>query len=303
MFYPLRNGTTTYIMASFDLPTFCRIVQEYKVTFANIVPPVAVALAKHPIIDQFDFSSLRELQSAAAPAPKEIIQALHQRLKVPLRQVYGISEAAPGIASQRTQNWNKPIGCCGHLWPGMSAKIVVDWEEVKVGKDGEICLKGPNIFIGYHANPTATAAGFDSEGWYHTGDVGFIDTAGNISISDRLKELIKYNGFQVAPAQLEDLLLGHAAVADVAVIGVYSAARATELPRAYVVVAAGYNGDAKLEEELQGWFNERVSPYKKLRGGIRFVDVVPKSNAGKILRRVLIEQAKKEEENGAKAKL
>jgi 4-coumarate--CoA ligase len=120
-----------------------------------------------------------------------------------------------------------------------------------------------------------------------------VDEHGNVYITDRLKDLIKYNGFQVAPAQLEDMLLGHAAVADVAVIGVYSDERATELTRAYVVAAAGYTGDEQLGERLQKWLNERVAPHKKLRGGVRFVEAIPKSNAGKILRRVLVEQAKR----------
>ncbi|KAK5163863.1 uncharacterized protein LTR77_010257 [Saxophila tyrrhenica] len=288
MLYPLHDGTTTYIMTSFDLPTFCRTVQDSNITFAYIVPPVALALRRVP-------------SSIDSTSP---LCALYQRLKTPLRQGYGMSEAAPGVAGQRTEDWNKPIGCSGHLWPSISAKLVVDGKEVKNGEEGEVCLKGPNVFNGYYNNPAATAASFDADGWYRTGDIGFVDEAGNISITDRVKELIKYNGFQVAPAQLEGLLLGHPAVTDVAVVGVFSDARATELPRAYVVVAAGYRGDDKLEEALHQWFNELVSPHKRLRGGIRFVEAVPKSNAGKILRRVLIEQARKEEMGaGVKARL
>ena len=128
-----------------------------------------------------------------------------------------------------------------------------------------------------------------------TRDVGRADDQGNIYITDRLKDLIKYNGFQVAPAQLEDLLLGHAAVADVAVVGVYSEERVTELPRAYVVVADGHKGGHELGKTLREWLDERVSPHKKLRGGVRFVEAIPKSNAGKILRRMLVEQARSEE--------
>ena len=183
----------------------------------------------------------------------------------------------------------------------MSAKFTLeDGKEAAPGSEGEICLKGPNIFKGYYNNPKATADSFDSEGWYHTGDVGRADEQGNIYITDRLKDLIKYNGFQVAPAQLEDLLLGHPAVADATVIGVHSEERATELPRAYIVPAAGYKGDAKLRETLQEWLYERVSPHKKLRGGVRFVDTIPKSNAGKILRRVLVEEARSEEKQQKK---
>ncbi|CAN9355686.1 unnamed protein product [Alternaria alternata] len=147
----------------------------------------------------------------------------------------------------------------------MSAKLMKDRKEVDAGtRDGELCLKGPNIFKGYYNNPEATARAFNAEGWYHTGDVGKFDEHRNLFITDRLKELIK----------------------------------------AYIVAALGYKGDKKLDGEMHEWFNKRVAPHKKLRGGIRFVEAVPKSNAGKILRRVLVEQAKAEEaEKAVKARL
>jgi 4-coumarate--CoA ligase len=303
MLSPLHRGVITYIMQGFNLPQFCRIVEHEKITVAYIVPPVALALAKAPVVSNFNLSSLRFMHSSAAPTSKEIIVAVNDRLSVPIRQGYGLSEAAPGVCSQRSAEWNAPIGTSGRLVPSMAAKFVLeDGKEAPPGSEGEICLKGPNIFKGYYSNSKATADAFDSEGWYHTGDVGLADEQGNIYITDRLKDLIKYNGFQVAPAQLEDILLGHPAVADVTVIGVYSEERATELPRAYVVVAAGHTGDEKLAEVLQEWLNERVSPHKKLRGGVRFVEAIPKSNAGKILRRVLVEQARSEEKRGSPVK-
>ncbi|KAH6853049.1 putative amp-binding enzyme [Alternaria rosae] len=301
---PIFYGVTTHIMQTFDLKKFCETVDKEKVTIAYIVPPVALALAKAPIVDQYNLKSLRDLHSSAAPIPVEIITAIHKRLGAQILQVYGLSEAAPAVSSQRIESWSTALGTSGRLLPNMSAKVVSDGNEMAIGEEGELCLKGPNIFKGYYNNHQATAAAFDAEGWYHTGDVGKFDELGNLYITDRVKELIKYNGFQVAPAQLEALFIGHPAVADVAVIGVYSESRVTELPRAYIVVAAGYKGDGKLEEELHHWFNERVSPHKKLRGGIRFVEAVPKSNAGKILRRVLVEQAKSEEgERTVKARL
>lgn len=297
MLSPLHRGVTTYIMRAFNLPEFCKVIEQEAITVAYIVPPVALALAKAPAVSKFNLSSLRFMHSSAAPTSKEIIVAVNDRLGVPIRQGYGLSEAAPGVCSQRSAAWDTPIGTSGRLVPSMSAKFALeDGRQAAPGCEGEICLKGPNIFKGYYNNPDATASSFDSEGWYHTGDVGRADEQGNIYITDRLKDLIKYNGFQVAPAQLEDILLGHAAVADVAVIGVYSEQRATELPRAYVVVANGHQGDKRLGETLQEWLNERVSPHKKLRGGVKFVDAIPKSNAGKILRRVLVEQARREEE-------
>jgi 4-coumarate--CoA ligase len=294
MLSPLHRGVTTYILQGFNLPQFCKVIEQEAITVAYIVPPVALALAKVPVVDEFNLKSLRFMHSSAAPTPKEVINAVRDRLGVPVRQGYGLSEAAPGVCSQRSEAWDKPIGASGRLVPNMLARFMSeDGDEVPSGSEGEICLKGPNIFKGYYNNPIATAESFDSEGWYHTGDIGKVDEHGNVYITDRLKDLIKYNGFQVAPAQLEDMLLGHAAVADVAVIGVYSDEWATELTRAYVVAAAGYTGDEQLGERLQKWLNERVAPHKKLRGGVRFVEAIPKSNAGKILRRVLVEQAKR----------
>jgi len=176
----------------------------------------------------------------------------------------------------------------------MSLKCVEDGQEALTGKTGEIWIKGPNIFKGYYNNPKATAEALTADGWYRTGDVGYVDEDHNLYITDRVKDLIKYNGFQVAPAQLEGLLLGHPAVNDVAVIGVYSQEKATELPRAYIVAAAGYKAGPELEKVLCDWLHGKVAPYKRLRGGIRFLDAVPKSAAGKLLRRVLVEEARKE---------
>lgn len=167
-------------------------------------------------------------------------------------------------------------------------------KEVPQGEQGELWIKGPNIFKGYYQNPKATAESITHDGWYKTGDVGFIDEDKNIFITDRVKELIKYNGFQVAPAQLEGLLLSHPAVNDVAVIGIYSEERATELPRAYIVLASGYKESQPLKEELSAWLSAKVAPYKQLRGGIWFIKEIPKSTAGKVLRRVLSEEAKRE---------
>lgn len=292
---PLYQGITIYIMREFNLEAFCGAIQQEKITYASIVPPVAVALAKSPVVSKYDLSSLRMLQSAAAPAGNDLIEAIYKRLKVPIKQSYGLTEASPLVSAQRWEDWNKPIGCSGNLVPSMSMKVMSDGMEVGQGKEGEIWIRGPNVTKGYYNNPKATAESIDAEGWYRTGDIGYVDEKNNIYITDRLKELIKYNGFQVAPAELEGLLLAHPAVSDVAVIGVYNEQRATELPRAVVVLAAGYRGDVKMEQDLKDWIHKRVAPYKRLRGGVKFVQAIPKSNAGKLLRRVLVEQAKTEE--------
>ncbi|EXJ64853.1 hypothetical protein A1O7_01192 [Cladophialophora yegresii CBS 114405] len=292
---PVFRGVGVHIMQRFELEPFCRLVQHHRITFAYVVPPVVLALAKHPSVDQYDLTSLRMMHSSAAPLTDDLVQMVYKRLKVPVKQGYGLSEASPGVASQPWSEWNKTVGSAGTLLPSISLKCVaVDGNEVPPGKTGEIWIRGPNVFKGYYKNPRATAESM-SGGFYRTGDVGYVDTAHNLYITDRVKELIKYNGFQVAPAQLEGLLLAHPAVDDVAVIGVYSREKATELPRAYVVAAKGYTAGSELEGEISGWLEKKVAPHKKLRGGIRFVDAIPKSSAGKVLRRALSEQAKKEE--------
>ncbi|KAK0281313.1 hypothetical protein LTR91_011630 [Friedmanniomyces endolithicus] len=290
------KGVTVYVMQRFELEQFCRIIQDQKITLAFVVPPVVLALAKHPLVAKYNLSSLRMMHSSAAPLTADLVQKIHKRLQVPIKQGYGLSEASPGVASQPWAEWNTSLGSSGKLLPSMSLKCITDTgEEVPPGEPGDICLKGPNIFKGYYRNPAATAEAITPEGWYRTGDMGFVDSDQNLHITDRIKELIKYNGFQVVPGQLEVLLRGHPAVGDVAVVGVYSRERATELPRAYVVLAPRYTGGVGLEGAICEWLGERVAPYKKLRGGVRFVEAIPKSEAGKVLRRVLAEQARRED--------
>lgn len=175
--------------------------------------------------------------------------------------------------------------------------------EVPVGQTGELWIKGPNIFKGYLNNPAGTANALTEDGYFKTGDVGYQDAHGNFFITDRVKELIKYKGFQVPPAELEGLLASHPKVADAAVVGVYHEEQATEVPRAYVVPAAGVEGGKRTEAEITSWLAGKVASHKRLRGGIRFIDEVPKSASGKILRRVLKERVKEEKAKGEKAKL
>ena len=309
LFVPLYRGLTIHIMPRFDLQQFCQTIQSHKITIAYIVPPVVLALAKSPVVDKYNLSSLRVVHSAAAPLSTELIDMFYKRLRVPIKQTYGMSEASPAISSQvesripfvvvtnKSQSWtdwNIYPGSVGKPLPSMSIKVISGSSELPTGKEGEICLRGPNIFKGYYRNPAATSSSF-IDGWFRSGDIGYIDADGNLFLTDRQKELIKYNGFQVAPAQLEGLLLGHEAVQDVAVIGVYSKERATELPRAYVVLAKGYTASEELEREICEWLGRKVAPHKKLRGGVRFIAEVPKSAAGKVLRRILVERSKNED--------
>lgn len=199
--------------------------------------------------------------------------------------------------------WDKPIGSVGTLLPNQTAKFLSPDSsspsdpELPPGSTGELYVRGPNIFKGYHKNPSATAAAISQDGYFRTGDIGHVDAQGNFYITDRVKELIKYKGFQVAPAELEGILVTHPAIEDVAVIGVYDKSQATELPRAFVVLGAAQRGGnkdnnndvgrKKEEEEIKSWLKERVASYKQLKGGIKFVEHIPKSASGKILRRVL----------------
>lgn len=200
--------------------------------------------------------------------------------------------------------WNKTIGSVGTLLPNQTAKYMSPEEkELPVGETGELWIKGPNVFKGYHNNPEGTKNALTEDGYFKTGDVGYQDEHGNFYITDRIKELIKYKGFQVPPAELEGLLISHRKVNDVAVIGIYNKDQATEVPRAYIVPKPGVEGSLKTAHDITQWLQARVANHKRLRGGVRFVDEVPKSASGKILRRLLKIKAQEEDANGQKAKL
>lgn len=293
----MYSGLHLYVMARFDLEKWCSHVQNYRITFSYIVPPVVLLLTKHPIIDKYDLSSLRMMNSGAAPLTRELIDALYARVKCGVKQGYGLSETSPTTHTLSWKDWDRFPGSVGKLLPNMEAKYMTmpeddsEPQEVPIGEVGELSMRGPNVFGGYLDNPTATAGCLSPDGWFRTGDVGYQDAEGNFFITDRVKELIKYKGFQVAPAELEGLLSDHENVNDVAVIGIESEEHGTEVPRAYIVPKSKGSADA---EKVIEWLSSRVAPYKKLRGGVRFVDEIPKSHSGKILRRVLKEQAKKE---------
>jgi 4-coumarate--CoA ligase len=290
-------------MAKFDLERFCQIVQHHKITFAYLVPPIVLALAKHPLALKYDLSSLRMVNSGAAPLTKELIDSLQSRFKLPIKQGYGLSETSPTTHVQPWGDWNKSIGSVGKLLPNLSAQYLdPDGKELPIGQTGELAVKGPNVFAGYLNQPELTKAAFTADGFFRTGDIGHEDAEGNFYITDRVKELIKYKGFQVAPAELEGLLVDHPKVADAAVIGVQSDDHASELPRAYIVVQGGVPKNDATAKEITDYLHAKVAPHKRLRGGLRFVDEVPKSAAGKILRRILKDQALKEG-GPAKAKL
>lgn len=299
-------------MAKFELEKWCQHVQNYKITFSYVVPPVVLLLGKHPIVEKYDLSTIRMMNSGAAPLTKELVEAVYSRLGVGIKQGYGLSETSPTTHTQPWPEWRSSVGSVGKLLPNMEAKYMnmpedgSDPTEVPTGEVGELYLRGPNIFLGYHNNPAATADSISPDGWFRTGDVGYQDPKGNFYITDRVKELIKYKGFQVAPAELEGILVDNASIDDVAVIGVESAEHGTEVPVAYVVRSSKSKesgvSDADEGANIAKWLEGKVAHHKRLRGGVRFVEEIPKSAAGKILRRMLKKRAQ-EETAAPKAKL
>lgn len=282
----LVRGATVVTMPRFDPQQFLELIQTHKVTRANLVPPILVFLGKHPIVDKFDLSSLKTINSGAAPLGTELAEEVAMRLGCNVFQGYGMTETSPVTHISPIREVMK-YASVGPMICNMEVMVAdtATGEPLGVNEKGEICMRGPNIMKGYLNNPGATSATIDEEGWLHSGDIGYVDEEGDFYIIDRVKELIKYKGFQVAPAELEALLLGHPAIADTAVIPSPDE-EAGEVPKAFIVLKAG----ATLETtEIQAWIAERVAPYKKIRR-VEFVTEVPKSASGKILRRVLVEQ-------------
>ncbi len=279
----IHCGAAVVTMPRFDLEAFLRAMQDHAVTHAFLVPPIILALAKHPLVDQFDLSALRTIDSGAAPLSAELAQACAARLGCRVRQGYGLTETSPVTHGQLPDRIVD--GAVGQCIANTESKIVdvVTGAELGANEQGEICVRGPQIMKGYLNRPDATAAMIDADGWLHTGDIGYADDEGYFFIVDRLKELIKYKGFQVAPAELEGILLTHPAVADAAVIPSPDA-EAGEVPKAFVVL----RGEAT-DEQIMAYVAQRVAPFKKLRR-LEIVDAIPKSASGKILRRVLIER-------------
>jgi 4-coumarate--CoA ligase len=290
-------------MPKFEIERFCQIIQDKKITFIYLVPPVVLGLAKHPVVDKYDLSSIRMVNSGAAPLSKELIDQVNRRLPLPIKQGYGLSETSPTTHTLDWPEWNTIYGSVGRLLPNQYIKYVdEEGKELPMGQTGEICLKGPNVFKGYLNKPELTKDSFTEDGYFKTGDIGHQDKEGHLFITDRVKELIKYKGFQVAPAELEGLLVNHPKVDDAAVIGIHSEEHASELPRAYIVLKPGVGKGDATKKEIADYLHEKVAQHKKLRGGIYWVDEIPKSVSGKILRRVLKERAL-EEQKKPKAKL
>lgn len=303
--FPLRRGLPIVIMSKFDLVEFCTHVQRHKVTDVMLAPPVILMLAKHPVISQYDLSSLRTIISGAAPLAETLIHEVTQRLlndrqqRGPLELVQGMGLTETSTVTHMVptgQTLRKP-GSVGVLSPGIRARIIKDdGLDAEVDEPGEMWINAPTVMKGYLNNPTATAETITPDGWLKTGDIVTKDKDHYWYVVDRKKELIKYKGFQVAPAELESVLLTHPNVADVAVIGIDSPEKATELPRAYIVCSDPNQLKDKgaFAHEISEWIKTKVARHKYLRGGVVIVDEIPKSPSGKLLRKTLREQAKQE---------
>lgn len=288
---PLRKGATVVVLPRFDLETFLAAIERHRITGLYVAPPIVLALAKHPAVGRYDLSSLEYVISAAAPLDARLARACSERLGLPpIGQAYGMTELSPGTHVVPLDRLREaPAGTVGRLLPGTEMRIVSlddPGRDLGPGEPGEILIRGPQVMKGYLGRPDATAALIDPDGWLHTGDVGHTDADGWLFVVDRVKELIKYKGYQVAPAELEALLLTHPGIADAAVIGARDA-DGNEIPHAFVVRRPGAAGPA--EEEILGFVAERVAPYKRVRR-ITFTDTVPRAASGKILRRQLRER-------------
>ena len=281
----LYQGATIVTMPRFDMEQFLQLVQQYKISRAHLVPPIVLGLTKHPLVDKYDVSSLKVIISGAAPLGAELTQACAARLKCIVKQGYGLTETSPVTHVDIDDPAKIKPGSVGQPIPNTEVRIVdpIEGKDLGPNERGEVWLRGPQVMKGYLNNPQATAMTIDSDGWLHTGDIGYADEETYFYIVDRVKELIKYKGMQVAPAELEAILLTHPAVADAAVIPIPDE-EAGEIPKAFVVLKGETTPQAIME-----YVAGKVAPHKKVRQ-LEIVDQIPKSASGKILRRILVDK-------------
>lgn len=287
-----RRAIPVYVMQKFDFGRMLAHIQTYRITALTLVPPIVVALAKRPEARLFDLSSVESAGCGAAPLgrePQAEFEALWPAGRVNLKQGWGMTEITCSACGMEP-NAVATDATVGELNPNIEARIVgEDGEEMGVGERGEFWVRGPNVMKGYWRKPEATAETLTADGWLKTGDVAYRDESGFVYIVDRKKELIKVKGNQVAPAELEALLLDHPAVQDAAVVGV--TINGEELPRAYVALQADQTATPR---EIADWLAQKVARHKRLAGGVKFVDAIPKNPSGKILRKALRDLAKTE---------
>ncbi|KAL3491796.1 hypothetical protein BJX62DRAFT_224998 [Aspergillus germanicus] len=299
----LNRGVPVYIMPKFDFLKMLEYTEKFRITDYIIVPPVVVALAKHPAVKsgKYDLSSIEAIGSGAAPLGREVceeVEALWPPGRINIKQGWGMTETTCSILGW-DPNEKSFSASVGELNANCEAKIMAEDGVTELGRNerGELWVRGQNIMKGYWRNPQATKETKTEDGWLKTGDIAYVDTDGKFHVVDRKKELIKVKGNQVAPAELEAILLEHPAIADAAVIGV--PLNNDEAPRAYIVLKPGQSATAK---DITTFMDGKVSRIKRITGGVIFQDAIPKNPSGKILRKALREQAKQEMQ-GVVAKL
>ena len=285
MLLNLWRGRHQVVMSRFELEPFLDALARYRVTWAPVVPPILIALAKHPVVDAYDLSALRFVTSGAAPLGADVERAAADRLGCVVFQGYGMTEVAGASHVQRPETDRLRTGSVGQTIPNHEVRIVdpVGGADRGPNERGELWIRGPCVMRGYLDRPEATAEVLVEDGWLRTGDVAYVDDDGYFYVVDRIKELIKYKGWQVAPADLEALLLTHPAIADAAVIPSPDP-EAGEVPKAFVVAREPLTAEAVMD-----YVAERVAPYERVRR-VEFLPAIPKSPSGKILRRVLVER-------------
>ena len=274
-------------MAKFDFAEFLRMIQDHRCSYVFIAPPIAVAVAKHPLVESYDLSSVHTMLSGAAPLDGNLAAAVATRLDCRILQGYGMTEVSPVSHLIPIDAPHLSRASVGVTVPNMDCKLVstetgaeIEVPESGVSEPGELLVRGPNVMLGYLNNEKATRETIDADGFLHTGDIATVSALGEVTIVDRSKELIKYKGYQIAPAELEALLLTHPQITDAAVIGVADA-DGQEIPKAFVVASSDVTA-----EEVMAYVTERVAPHKKVRA-VEFIEAIPKSASGKILRKDL----------------
>jgi long-chain acyl-CoA synthetase len=285
----MLSGATLVLMERFEAERCLQLIQEQGITLLYTVPQVLFALSECEQLEKYDLHTVRFAQCGAAPIPPVVVRNFCERTHIPVITSYGLTEASPGTHSNPVYNLQhgkvETVGLPIHDTRQKIVDIETGQIELGVGEEGELIVQGPQVMQGYWKAAQATADVL-RDGWLYTGDIGFCDAEGYVTITDRKKEMIKFKGFSVAPAQIEALLLEHPSVADVAVIA-KADTEAGEVPKAFVLLKTGMQGQSA--DDLMAWANGKLATYKNVRE-IEFVDAIPRNPSGKILRRVLKEQ-------------